>query len=144
MSKNKTTEAVETTPAPVNFQTTDLSVADPNLFERFENADESQLQEAQAAAYLEFEEGEVHNLKFLGIEPMTFNEGKENEETKDVALFLTRDDEEVYNGNKYLVNLLKKVPTPNFVRIVCTGEEKLKSGAGKFKTFKLYAAYMSK
>lgn len=144
MSKKQTTEKpVETTPALINAETLALQQASDEIFERFENCEDEELQEQSEKMYLEFEEGELHNLKLEGIETMTFGQGDEAQ-TKDVAVFSDRTGQMFYNGNVYLVNRLKNIPVPNLVRIVCTGEEKSKSGNGKFKTFKVLAAYLNK
>lgn len=137
MSKKQTTEAVETTPAqfPSVITTENL----PEAFDVLEAADDSQFEEIQDKTYLEFVEGDVWNLAFTGLNEMTFEEA-EGKKTKLCAEFVDKDGKEWYNSNLYLVNRLKEIKCPNFVRIVCTGEEKSKSGAGKFKTFKvLYA-----
>lgn len=143
MSKKTTEKPVETTPAPINAETLALTKASDEIFERFENCEDEELQESPEKTYIEFEEGELHNLKFEGIETMTFGTGDDATE-KDCAIFEDRQGNTLYNGNVFLVNRLKNIPSPNLVRIVCTGEEKSKSGAGKFKTFKVLAAYLNK
>lgn len=139
MSKKQTnTEAVETTPAQFPAVITAENL--PATFEALEAADDSDFQEAAEKTYLEFSEGDVVNLAFIGLTEMNFSEGGGESKTKLCAEFSDKDGKEYYNGNAYLVNRLKEIKCPNFVRIVCTGEEKSKSGAGKFKTFKvLYA-----
>ena len=137
MTKSKQTEAVETTPATLPSVITSENIA--QTFDAMETAEDSQFSEIVDKKHLEFEEGEVWNLAFLGITEMTFSEGEEKV-TKEVAEFTDKEGIPYYNGNAYLLNRLKSIKCPNLVRIVCTGEERSKSGAGKFKTFKILYA----
>ena len=137
MTKSKQTEAVENTPATLPSIITSENIAE--TFDAMETAEDSQFSEITDKTYLEFEEGEVWNLAFLGITEMTFSDGAEKT-LKECAEFTDKEGKEYYNGNAYLVNRLKSIKCPNLVRIVCTGEERSKSGAGKFKTFKILYA----
>jgi len=146
--KAQTTDAVETTPAtttePNNLpvlMAEGVDFNDPKNFEMFANAPDEAMMEAVDPSNIEFEEGELWNLKYLGLEERTFGRGTPDEQTKDIALFEDIEGKPRYNGNVFLVNRLRNIPVPNFVRIVCTGEEKGKSG-GKFKTFSVKAAYL--
>jgi len=137
MSKKQTTTAVENTPATLPAMIDETNVA--QALAAMDSVEDSNLIEAEEQTYLEFEEGDVQNLAFLGISSRTFDENGVKTE-KDIAEFTDKEGRQFYNGNAYLVNRLKTITAPNLVRIVCTGKEKNKNGNGFYKTFKILSA----
>jgi hypothetical protein len=109
----------------------DYSNLNADFFDKFDNLTTEEM-EATDAEYLEFTEGETHNLIFTGFEAGKF-EGEERE----MACFTGRNGWRYVNANAVIVNSMKKLISPCPVRIVCTGETKNAKG-NKYKTFKIF------
>lgn len=137
MSKKQNTDAVETTPATLPAVITENNFAE--AMDALEKVSDEDLHQSIEHEYLEFEEGDVWNLAYLGTMERTFTENDERV-AKDCAEFQDKTGKLYYNGNAFLVSRLKALPTPNLVRIVCTGSQKNKSGNGKYKTFNIFSA----
>lgn len=139
--KNQQQTAGETAPT-MNAQQVQIALREGNVnddfFNALEAAEESVFEEAEAS-YLEFVEGEVNNLIFLGFISGTFKNPQTGEnEDKRCAHFEGRGGQKFINANAVIVNTLDKVDkqTPFPVRIVCTGTEKSSTGQ-KYKKFKI-------
>lgn len=102
------------------------------MLEALEEAPNENLVKEEGRVNLTFEEGDELTMLFEGCEERTFDDGN-----KLVANFTQKGGVQSYCGNVFLVNRLKNIEAPNYVRIICTGEEKGKTG-GKFKTFEIY------
>lgn len=128
--KNETT----TTPT-TEITNADLSNVQNEFFDKFDAIKEEDMKGTDAE-YLEFSEGEVHNLIFTGIETTNFNENGVQVE-KDIATFEGRNGWKFVNANSVIVNSMKRILAPAPVRIICTGEQKNAKG-NKYKTFKIF------
>lgn len=102
-----------------------------DFFARMEELDDSKMIPTEAE-YLEFEEGEVHNLIFTGFETATFGE-----DSKEAVVFQGKDGWRFINANSVIVNAMKRLTAPAPVRITCVGEKKNAKG-NKYKDFKIF------
>lgn len=109
----------------------DYSNVNEEFFDKLESIQEEEMLNTDAE-YLEFADGETHNLIFTGFEAGKF----ENEE-REMACFTGRNGWRYVNANAVIVNSMKKLCAPCPVRIVCTGETKNAKG-NKYKTFKIF------
>ena len=114
-----------------DFKTLDFNNVD-QMLEALEEQPNEALTLDEGRQNLIFEAGDELTMLFEGCEERTFDDG-----VKLVANFTQKGGAQAYCGNVFLVNRLKHIEAPNYVRIICTGEEKGKSG-GKFKTFEIY------
>jgi len=109
----------------------DMNNINNEFFERMEKLDENQLTKTEAE-YLEFAEGEIHNLIFTGFENATFGE-----DVRESVTFLGKDGWKFINSNSVIVNAMKRLQAPAPVRIMCVGEKKNAKG-NKYKDFKIF------
>lgn len=101
------------------------------FFEKLEALSNEEMQTTDAE-YLEFTEGDVHNLIFTGFEA-----GKFESEEREMVCFTGKNSWKFVNSNSVILNAMKKIVAPCPVRIVCTGEMKNAKG-NKYKTFKIF------
>lgn len=102
-----------------------------DFFDKLEKMEDTNMLPTDAE-YLEFSEGEIHNLIFTGFEDATFGE-----ETKEASTFQGKNGFRFINANSVIVNAMKRLSAPCPVRIICTGEMKSAKG-NKYKTFKIF------
>jgi hypothetical protein len=102
-----------------------------DFFDRMASLEDEKMIPTEAE-YLEFEEGEIHNLIFTGFQECTFGE-----DIKEAVVFQGRDGWRFINANSVIVNAMKRLVAPAPVRITCVGEKKNAKG-NKYKDFKIF------